>query len=468
MPTRLATYVRISKDDAASTSIEKQTANIARLIAARYPDAEVIAFVDRGVSASKSARRPAFASLSARLSEFDVVVFDTQDRIARRPLDFWTFAAAAEAAGTAINGASEDLDLSTAEGELTAGIRLTVARHEARRIGARVKATNAYRRSQGLRPLGGPPVWGLMRAGDGFVPDPERGPILRDAIDRVIAGDLSIRGFGDELTKRGIPSPYGRSAWNHKAIVKILRSPALAGMTPTNGDVLRGDDGLPAVLPGEHLLTIDRWRQLQSALDERARTRQPVKRHGLPPTLLHGIVRDEAGHPLYRHIIEGRSTKYTCRKIGCTAKTSIVQEALDAYIVEEYLSAIGDEPELVAEVVIPGRDEARIQAIRDEIRKTTAALTTSRDPEEIAALATRLTAQRKAEGEAETGGMHGDVYAYAPTGRTLGDAYRAATTDADRAFLLAQHIEAVVIKPSTRGGSGRTMADRVVIHWLGN
>ncbi|RBY85747.1 recombinase family protein [Blastococcus sp. TF02A-30] len=468
MPTRLATYVRISKDDAASTSIEKQTANIARLIGDRYPDAEVTAFVDRGVSASKSARRPAFASLSARLSEFDVVVFDTQDRIARRPLDFWTFAAAAEAAGTRVIGASEDLDLDTAEGELTAGIRLTVARHEARRIGARVKATNAYRRSKGLRPLGGPPVWGLMRAGDGFIPDPERGPILRDAIDRIIAGDLSIRGFGDELTKRGIPSPYGRSAWNHKAIVKILRSAALAGMTPTNGDVIRGDDGLPVVLPGEHLLTVDRWRRLQSVLDERARTRQPAQRHGLPPTLLHGIARDEAGHPLYRHIVQGRTTRYTCRKIGCTARTSVVQEALDAYVVQEFLNVVGDEPETVMEVVIPGRDDARLGAIRDEIKKTAAALGASRDPEEIQALATRLAAQRKAEGEAEAGGVHGNVYAYTATGRTLGDAYRAATTDAERVALLTQHIEYVVVTPSTRGGSGRRMTDRVKIQWLGN
>src|SRR3954468_9053988 len=127
---RIATYLRISKNETRSTSIEKQRANVARLIADRYPRADVTEFVDRGVSASKKRSRPQFEALTSRLAEFDVVIFDTQDRVARRPLDFWTFAAAAEAAGTAINGASEDLDLSTAEGELTAGLRLTVARHE--------------------------------------------------------------------------------------------------------------------------------------------------------------------------------------------------------------------------------------------------------------------------------------------------------------------------------------------------
>jgi len=150
-----------------------------------------------------------------------------------------------------------------------------------------------------------------VRAGDGFIPDPERGPILRDAIDRIIGGELSIRGLGDEFAQRGIPSPYGRETWNHKALTKILRSPALAGMTPYNGDVLRGDDGLPVLLPGEHLLTVDRWRQLQDVLDERGRTRQPIRRQGLPAPLLHGIARDQAGHLLYRHAVEGRRPKKT-------------------------------------------------------------------------------------------------------------------------------------------------------------
>jgi len=305
-----------------------------------------------------------------------------------------------------------------------------------------------------------------MPAGAGFVPHPEKGPILLDAIDRIIEGKLSIRGFGDELARRGLPSPYGRPSWNHKALTKILRSPSLAGMTPYDGDVIRGDNGLPVILPGEHLLTPERWQLLQAVLDERGRTRAPIQRQGLPAPLLHGIVRDQAGHPMYRHIVEGRRTRYNCRKLGCTAKTSIALDELDSYVAEQFLDVMGDEPEMTTEVVVPGRDVARLNAVRAEIAKTTAALGASRDPDEIQALAVRLAAQRQAESEAEAGGLHGDLVAFTPTGRTLGDAYRAATTDAERAAILAEHIEAVIITPSTRGGSGRRTADRARIEWM--
>ncbi|MFQ1002535.1 recombinase family protein [Modestobacter sp. SSW1-42] len=479
-PRRVAAYLRISKNDPASRSIEKQRANINRLVTTRYPGATVVEFVDRGVSASKTKIRPQFAALSGQLAKYDVVVFDTQDRVARKPLDFWTFAAAAESAGTLIVGASEDLDLSTAEGELTAGIRLTIAQHEARRTGARVKATNAYRKEQGLRALGGPPVFGLKRDGDGFVPDPERAPILLDAIDRVITGELSIRGMAEEFTTRGIPTARGGETWSHRAVSKILRSPALAGMTPVSTpekddqgkltgrrvpDVMRSFDGLPVVSPGEHLLTVGRWEALQAALAARSVSRAPLKPKQ-PRPLLHGLVVDDAGHPLYRHNPTGRVARYNCRQTGCPTKTSITLGALDAHVADVFLSTVGDEGESIAEVVIPGRDVPRLKAVRAEIHRTTAALGSALDGEEIARLAVRLTAQRAAEAELEAGAAHGDVYGFVATGRTLGDAYRAAVTDADRAEILARRIDAVVVHPSTRGGGGRPISERVEVRWL--
>jgi site-specific DNA recombinase len=468
----VAVYLRISRSDDRSTSIDKQRVNTRRRAELGWPGREVLEFVDDGVSASKTKARAGLDALTdaVRAGQLIAVVVDTLDRLTRDrgARAMWDLAAECEVAGVALVGASQDIDLGTSSGELSASILAAAARFEARRLGERVRATNAHRRAQGLRSLGGPPVWGLMRAGEGFVPDPERAPILLDAIDRIIDGKLSIRGWGDELTRLGLPSPYGRPTWNHKALTKILRSPALAGMTPYDGDVIRGDDGLPVVMPGEHLLTVDRWRHLQSVLNERGRTRAPIRRQGLPAPLLHGIAMDEAGHPLYRHIVQGRRSRYNCRKIGCPAKTSIAIDDLDAYVVEEFMDVFGDEPELVLKVVVAGRDTTRLRVIREEIAKTTAALSSSRDPDEIQALAARLATQRQAETETEAGPAIGSLMSYARTGRTLGDAYRAAETDEDRREVLAKHIESVTIAPSTRGGSGRRTADRATIHWLGN
>lgn len=462
-------YLRISRSDDRSTSIDKQRANTRRRAADGWPGRPVREFVDDGVSASKGKARVGLDALTAavRSGELAAVVVDTLDRLTRDrgARAMWDLAAECEVARVALVGASQDIDLGTASGEMSASVLAAAARFEARRTAERVKSTNAHRRSQGLRALGGPPVWGLMRAGEGFAPDPERGPLLLDAIDRVISGDLSIRGMAEEFTRRGIPTARGGEAWSHRAASKVLRSPALAGMTVADGDVVRGDDGLPVVLPGEHLLTVDRWHALQAALDERVQTRAPVRRRN-PLPLLHRLAVDEEGHTLYRHAPTGRVIRYNCRATGCPTKSSVGLGALDAYVVGRFLEVMGDEPETVAELVIPGRDVSRLNAVRAEITKTTAALGAARDAEEIGRLAVQLQAQRAAEAEAEAGSAHGNVYAFTATGRTLGEAYEAATTDADRAALLAQHIDAVVLRPTVRGGGGRPLSDRVAIRWL--
>lgn len=426
-------------------------------------------FVDDGVSASKGKARAGLEALTAavRTGGITAVVVDTLDRLTRDrgARAMWDLAADCEARGTLLVGASQDIDLGTASGEMSASVLAAAARFEARRTAERVKATNAHRRARGLRALGGPPVWGLQRDGDGFAPDPERGPLLLDAVDRIIAGELTVRGMAEEFTRRGILTGRGGREWSHRAASRILRSPALAGMTPADGDVVRGLDGLPVVSPGEHLLTSERWEALQAALDARAVTRAPVRRNR-PLPLLHRLAVDEEGHVLYRHAPPGRRISYTCRTVGCSAAASVGLDALDNYVAGLFLDVVGEEPEMRAEVVIQGRDVARLNAIRAEITRTTSALSAARDADEIGRLAVQLAALRQAEATAEGGAAHGDVVGFTPTGRTVGEAYREASTDADRTSLLAQYIEAVVVRPAVNGGGVLDLASRVDICWL--
>jgi hypothetical protein len=210
---------------------------------------------------------------------------------------------------------------------------------------------------------------------------------------------------------------------------------------------------------------VSRWDALQAALDERVKTRTPIRRRQ-PPPLLHGLAVDEEGHRLYRHAPANRSIRYTCRATGCRTRTSVSLPALDAYVEATFLAEAGAEPEQTLEVLVHGRDNARLRVLRREIAKTTAALTSSRDPEEIAELASRLTLQRRAEAEAEAGSPAGDLLTVKNTGRTLGEVYLAATTDDERREVLATQIEAVVVRPSTRGGGGRPLVERVHIQWM--
>lgn len=463
-PRPVAAYLRISKKDDRSTSIEKQRANIIAHAAREFPGAEVVEFTDDGRSASKGRTREGLDALLAALPSggFAAVYVDTIDRLTRDRGSrvFWDVAEAVEKAGASLVGASQTIDLETSQGEMTASAMAMLARFEARRTSERVADTNRIRATKGLRALGGPAPWGFVRVGDSFRPCPERGPILLDAISRVIAGEAGIRTLAEEFTARGLLTGRGGSTWSHRGISKILRNPALAGMVPSGGDVLRGEDALPLVDEEAALVDLATWRALQSALDRRATPQTRVSK-GLP--LLHGLAVDEHGHRLYRHSVKGRRDRYTAREIGCPSKTSVDLEALDAFVSGEILDVVGDLPETRAVVVSEGRDAARLLALRAEIEKTAKALATA-DVAEIADLANRLTRLRQTE--AAEGARSGSrLMALERTGRTLREAFEQAPDDDARRDVIAWQVSRVVVFPGQRGGQRRDLSDRVRIEW---
>src|SRR3954470_16551331 len=157
-------YLRISKKDDRSTSIPKQRSNTRRRAEENWPGREVREFVDDGQSASKGRSRAGLDALMAavRSGELVAVVVDTLDRLTRDrgARAMWDLAAECETARVALVGASQDIDLGTASGEMSDSVLAAPPPFEPRRPAERVKSTNPPRRSQGLRALGGPPVWG--------------------------------------------------------------------------------------------------------------------------------------------------------------------------------------------------------------------------------------------------------------------------------------------------------------------
>ncbi len=461
---RVAAYLRISKADSASTSIEKQRDNITRLVASRWPDASLVEFVDEGFSATKTKTRPAFARLSERLADFDFVVFDRQDRVARKPLDFWTFAASAERHDTKVIGASEDLDLSTADGEMTAGIRLTVARAEARRTADRIKATNVYRQRTGVRAIGGPVTFGLRRDPDNrdrFQPCPTRGPLVADAVQRVISGQANVNSITHEWTAQGIPTARGGDTWSTRAVAKILRSPSLAGMVVTRGDVIRGDDGLPIVRPEEGLVDLATWHKLQDVLDARADGhRGTPKGFGREAPLLAGLLFDVQGRPMYSHRIKNRKALYTSRG---NDGASVVMDRIEEFVRDAVLDRFGRYQEVEERIVQAAQDPERLASVRASIAQTLASMA---DPSaDVVELAGRLQSQRKAEAEILASGAE-EVVEFVPTGRTIREAYEEAPDTAARNLILSGPLVSVVVGPGIRGGGNqRPLGDRITLNW---
>src|SRR4051794_11329866 len=122
----VAVYLRISRSDDRSTSIAKQRANTLRRAEQGWPGRTVREFVDDGVSASKGKARAGLDALMAavRSGELAAVVIDTLDRLTRDrgARAMWDLAAECEVAGVAVVGASQDIDVGTASGEMSASV----------------------------------------------------------------------------------------------------------------------------------------------------------------------------------------------------------------------------------------------------------------------------------------------------------------------------------------------------------
>ena len=500
----VAIYLRISKVDAravvpagaspaeadaarlraALTSLERQRTNCRRVAAERWPTLTVVEYVDDGVSASRARsqrRRAGLASMSEalRAGRVAAVVIDTLDRLTRDrgAASMWDLAAVAEDAGAVIVGASQDIDLTTSSGELSASIMAAAARYEAKRMGERIRAANVLRHSWGMEAAGGPAIIGQRRTEDGGVePDPIMGPIVVDAIARLTDGRATISGLVAEFEARDDvpPPPYG-GRWTHRTLSMLWRRPSLAGMVPADGDVLRGADGLPVLRDGA-LITMEQWHALQDAVDARSKSRAPLRRPR-PLPLLHGLARCPNGHRLYLLRIAARSTKaarqdYRCQAIACDARTGIAEGRLDAYVVGLFLAEVGGEPEIEAVTVERGGDPARLTAIRRDLaaaRTGREAAERARDRDKARDFGRRVEALLDAEDAAADDAILGRYVVARETGRTLAEALAAAQDAGDvegARAVLALHVEAVTVTAAGRGRGDVPLTERVAVRWL--
>lgn len=493
----VALYLRVSKTDvramaapgasaedvvaaerrALLTSLEKQRTNCRRVALERWPGLAVVEFVDDGVSASRGKRREALDALmvDVRSGHVAAVVVDTLDRLTRDrgAALMWDLASAAEEAGAVVAGASQDIDLMTSSGELSAGIMAAAARFEARRLGERIKASNALRHARGMEAAGGPAAIGQKRTADGGVAvDPVMGPVVQDTARRIIAGTLTVTGTVAEWQRReDVPPPPGGGQWTHRTVSRSLRLPSLAGMVPGGGDVLRSPDGLPVLRPGA-VLSVDDWHVLQATMDERARTRAPATRPR-PLPLLHGLAVDPARHRLYLLRVGPRGqtsarADYGCRRPGCTRRSSVAEDRLDTHVVDAFLAKFGNRPETTTVTVDRGGDPTHLQAIRRELVTTRAAREAAergRDRDRARDLSVRVEALLDAEDAAAVRSGPVRHVTVRETGKTLAQALHEGSTADERRIVLATHLAAVVVYPGRRGG-GVPMTERVALEWL--
>jgi site-specific DNA recombinase len=304
---RAGVYVRISQDRQGKEAGVRRQENLCRDLAETLGWEVVEVYSDNDISASSGRRRPAYDQLwkDVASGKINAVVAYHSKRLYRKLSQLETLISLVEThGGVPIKTvASGDIDLSTATGRAYARILASLGQLESEEMGERIKGSKHEARTQG-KYLGGPRPWGYnIIPGKGLVIHAGEARILKEAANRILAGESLTRVTAD-LNARGVKTNRG-SRWTPGNFRRLLLRPTHAGIFP------EGKDG-----SWEAIFSKREHRLLKARLDNLPRI---PGRFGARRYILTGLIRcAECQTPLV-----GGSGNYVCNKVsgGCGALT---------------------------------------------------------------------------------------------------------------------------------------------------
>lgn len=491
---RAILYLRLSSSTEESTSLVRQEADL-RALADRQGWTVTDVLVDDGISGQKARANATEAVRRLADGEADVLAVWKLDRFTRQGWDglgeLSEALATRKAAGdpALFYTLQDNMRSDDSSFRLIAGVLSEVARTEAENTVARVVSHIAHQRNVARRWSGGPIPFGYRSApapeGQGRVlaPDPVEAPIVAEVAtwltDRVTLSECARR-----LRDRGVPTagsparrarqagePMGelaRGNWKPSTIRRAWTAEHLLGRYKYHGRYVLGDDGLPLEV---WVPVLDRatLHAIRAALDWHApgTVAPDVPRRKRAARLLSGLAYcARCGAKMYV-TTNGNRTIYACRSgmqgNDCKGQ-KMLAERLEAVVVDQFLSIVGDMPELVeaepnVDVAVAAGELVDVQAALAEA--TTALMDDDADTEALLARIAGLK-DRRAALRATSGTQAG---APQPTGRTLREAWNADDVPvAARRDLLLTAIDHVNVSKS----DSRRAADahrRVQIAW---
>ena len=230
-PPRAFVYLRISEDrDATLVSVENQRAEVLGL-AARLGLPVAGTFVDNDLSAFSGKTRPGYRQLVAAVissPEPCTVLVWHVDRLYRRPSELEDLLGLVEGQAVTIETVQGGmLDLNTHEGKLAARFMVTVASYESGHKSDRIAL--AARRSAERGDWHGARRFGYQLTADRSATiDPVEGPMVRELVDRFLAGESL---YSLTVWANGQPVPPLRAKmWHANTVRQLLASPRIAGL----------------------------------------------------------------------------------------------------------------------------------------------------------------------------------------------------------------------------------------------
>ena len=307
-----------------------------------------------------------------KIAQWDVLVVWKMDRLSRSALDTLNLLKWAQTNGKRIVAVSDSLDSDTSMGRAWISFAAIFAEMEREAIMDRINSTRQYQRLNGLWSGGNPPYGTRPKKTDlGYVleEDPETAPVLREIVERTIAGE-SRNQIARDLNERGVPtarkasgSKAGKDAdWYASTIRNMLRNFQLRGFSTYQGHPVIGPDG-QMLRSGPELITADEWEILQLRIQQASE--KYAANHSPTPAPLYGVVLCQCGAALVGSRNADGSRRYLCPKSmsripkpkRCGIAGSIRADIVEPYTERNFLALMGN-MELVDRTVVPGKSYA--------------------------------------------------------------------------------------------------------------
>lgn len=203
---RALAYIRVSKEKEDGISPELQIAAIEKHCT-EHGHTIVETIEDLDLSGRFWKRRQVERAVGMiERREADVLVVWKVSRVSRNRVDWNIAVDRIESIGGQVESATEPMDTTTSSGRFARGVLAELAAFESERIGEQWKEAHARRVRNGL-PHSGTEQFGYTRSREGYAPDPETAPVLRQLYMDFIHGkgfrplaDLSAAHAGPTTT----------------------------------------------------------------------------------------------------------------------------------------------------------------------------------------------------------------------------------------------------------------------------
>jgi len=156
------------------------------------------------------------------------VIIHKIDRSARNMQD-WADVGKLADAGVEVHFATENVDLKTVAGRLSADIQAVVAAHYSRNLREEVKKGLYGRLKQGFYPLRAPVGYLDQGAAKPKVPDPTRAPLIKESFRLYATGTVSLPDLVEEMFRRGLRNRNGGPV-SVNGMALVLRNPFYIGL----------------------------------------------------------------------------------------------------------------------------------------------------------------------------------------------------------------------------------------------